>query len=178
MEKLKEIIECFRSLRYYIGVVDLCLLKANEYRNNEQEQTTQSYINDGIQYRFQCYQLIFETIEDIENQGGNSGRALEEKNRVTKSVLSRALASDDDEFHYALYSWFISKNWIEKLLDIQSRYLEEFLFKKSSSDLQIADYLCRFYVFFLKKLITRCETIDSLMLPHCCIPFHIILACL
>ena len=145
MGKLKEIIECFRSLRYYTGVVDLCLLKANGYRN-EQEQPTQSYINDGIQYRFQCYQLIIETIEEIENQEGGSGRALEEKNRVKKSALSRALASDDEEFHYALYSWFISKNWIDKLLDIQSRYLEEFLFKNSSSDLQIADYLCRFYV--------------------------------
>lgn len=150
MDKLKEIVDSFKSLRYYNGVIDLCLLKALEYRSEQDTQVATlnatQYMNDGVQYRYQCYQFIFEAILEVESQNGGSGRLLEEKNRLKKSVLSRALSSDDEEFHYALYSWFISQDWIEKLLDIQSRYLEEFLFKKSSGDLQIADYLCRFYV--------------------------------
>lgn len=65
--------------------------------------------------------------------------------RVKHSTLLRAVASSDVNFHYALYGWLISQDFIEQLLDIQSPFLEQFLASKRD-ELAIADYLCRFFV--------------------------------
>lgn len=147
VEKLREIVECFNSLRYYSGIVDLCLLKAAEFRYSAaNDQMVNSNQVDEMQLRHECYKLIFEALDSIASLNEPSARAKDEKNRLEQSTLSHALLSDDVEFHYALYSWFIERGRIETLLEIQSGFLEEYLCSRSSGNLQTADYLCRFYV--------------------------------
>lgn len=145
--------ECFNSLQYYSGVIDLCLLKAAEYRySSANGQAVNSTQVDEMQLRHECYQLIFEALDGIDSMNEPSARAKAEKTRLEQSTLSHALVSDDIEFHYALYTWFIEKGRIETLLEIQSRFLEEYLCSRSSGNLETADYLCRFYVNFLMSM--------------------------
>ena len=65
-----------------------------------------------------------------------------------EEVFSLALRSSDEVFHIALYDWLIAKQLSEKLLDIQSPYLEPYLKQAASNNpdqLATLDLLWKFY---------------------------------
>jgi nuclear pore complex protein Nup155 len=139
-EQLVSICDQFKQMKFYNGIVDLALLKAAEYGFNA-ENTTEVY-----QRRQQCYTLIFDALSNIAELIENSGgRARDEMIRMKHATLTRALASNDIEFHNALYTWLIAQNQVDTLLEIKSPFLEQFLVN-GQDDLSIAEYLCSFYI--------------------------------
>ncbi|KAJ3262376.1 hypothetical protein HK103_002791 [Boothiomyces macroporosus] len=146
LEKLSEIVENFKQLRFYPGIIDLVLLKSSEYviPDNLAVDVNNPY-NEILDLRQRCYELIFGTFSSISNLGATGQMSKDQVEKYTKVLLNKALASDDRNFHYSLYTWFINQSWIDKLLEIQSPHFEAFLVEKKR-DLVLADYLCRFYV--------------------------------
>jgi nuclear pore complex protein Nup155 len=151
MPKIHEIIDTFKSLHYFQGVVDLALQKAADFSavDGFVEMNTSS-VEESNQLRLQSYDMIFQALSTIDALGtatvsGRGRLSKEDARRIKNMVLKRALESDDRLFHQALYAWFIAQNWVDQLLEIQSPYLEQYLLA-GKNDLKIADYLSRFYV--------------------------------
>ncbi|KAJ3276819.1 hypothetical protein HDV01_002873 [Terramyces sp. JEL0728] len=143
---MSEIVENFRQLRFYPGIIELALLKSSEYviPDNLAVDVNNPY-NEILDLRQRCYELIFGTFSSISTLGSTGQMSKDQTEKYTKVLLGKALTSDDRNFHYSLYTWFINQNWIDKLLEIQSPYFEAFLIEKKR-DLTLADYLCKFYV--------------------------------
>ncbi|KAJ1332254.1 hypothetical protein BSLG_008913 [Batrachochytrium salamandrivorans] len=149
-EKLRTIIENFKSLFFFSGVIDLALAYAAEQdaidSSDMSNPTSQSYYK-----RIECYNLIFSMFESIDtllthNHNNKAASASVEDTEAIKSqVLSRALASSDQAFHTSLYDWFIQRGLHNELLRIQSPYLEDYLVL-NKGNLDRADYLWQFYV--------------------------------
>jgi nuclear pore complex protein Nup155 len=53
--------------------------------------------------------------------------------------------SDDEVFHYDLYDWYLSQGWIDRLLAVQSTYVVVYLERLSSTSVEHADLLWRYY---------------------------------
>jgi nuclear pore complex protein Nup155 len=106
--KLAEIVESFRSLEYYTGVVDLVLLWASFLEPVGVEAIT----TDNPEYykRLDCYELLFATIAEIDQKVRNDA--------VKRNVISRALRSGDQIFHFCLYEWYIAQGWVNQLLEV------------------------------------------------------------
>ncbi|KAJ2999981.1 hypothetical protein HDV02_001238 [Globomyces sp. JEL0801] len=141
IERLTDIVvNYFRPLRFYKAVVDICLLKAAEYFSDN--------TMDGNQVRHQCYQLIFDTMFDIEKNfdQSNGSIRLEEVESYRSTILSVALESTDQMFHNALYAWFLNQGLVDKLLEVKTDYLEKFLIDGQQENLQFSDLLCGYYV--------------------------------
>ncbi|KAJ1341759.1 hypothetical protein BSLG_003654 [Batrachochytrium salamandrivorans] len=149
-EKLRTIIENFKSLFFFSGVIDLALAYAAEQdaidSSDMSNPTSQSYYK-----RIECYNLIFSMFESIDtllthNHNNKAASASAEDTEAIKSqVLARALASSDQAFHTSLYDWFIQRGLHNELLRIQSPYLEDYLVL-NKGNLDRADYLWQFYV--------------------------------
>ena len=149
-DKLKDIVESFKSLRYYSGIVDLSLTYASYLDPVDplmaQNDTTahQSYFK-----RIDCYKLIFSTLASIDTlQAQNNGRSRiqdDELGRSRKSILDRALASEDHLFHCCLYEWYIEQGLTESLLELRSPFLEQYL-QQEKGNFNKAELLWKFYV--------------------------------
>ena len=137
---MTSICEQFKQLKFYNGIVDLVLLKAAEY-GFDVADTTESF-----QRRQQCYNLIFDALSNISTIAESSGgRVKDEMIRTHHATLTRALASNDIEFHNALYTWLINQSQVDTLLEIRSPFLEQFL-ADGQDDLSTAEYFCSFYI--------------------------------
>ncbi|EGF76462.1 hypothetical protein BATDEDRAFT_92526 [Batrachochytrium dendrobatidis JAM81] len=147
-EKLRTVVESFKSLQYYTGVVDLALVYAAE------QDTTESLNLDNISSRsyyrrIESYRLIFgmlASIDDMIAQPQNSKyfQTAEDMEAIKAQVFARAVASSDQAFHTSLYDWLIEQGRHTDLLQIQSPYLEDYLIA-NKSDLNKAEYLCQYY---------------------------------
>ena len=69
-----------------------------------------------------------------------------------EEVFSLALSSSDEMLHVALYDWLIAKKLSDKLLDVQSPYLEPYLKQAAAhcpahgaDQLAILDLLWKYY---------------------------------
>ncbi|KAI8911837.1 Non-repetitive/WGA-negative nucleoporin C-terminal-domain-containing protein [Gorgonomyces haynaldii] len=133
-EKLRDIVESFKSLKYYTGIVDLVLTYAtylDPVENVQLDVTThQSYFK-----KYECYVLIFNTLGSFEEHNLNDREAM----------IQRCLASKDYQFHTYLYDWFIKQQLVDHLLRIKSPYLEQYLLSEKQ-DRQKADLLWKYYV--------------------------------
>jgi nuclear pore complex protein Nup155 len=151
MEKLSEIMEAFKSFRFYQGVIDLSLRTASELTSlDSQIPVSEAQYEEIVDKKLKCYDFVFqslELIEDLANPQHPSKDHItkDDAMRMKNGALTRALESNDKDFHFSLYSWYIGKNWIDQLLEIKSPFLEEYLWNNRNS-LQLADYLARFYV--------------------------------
>lgn len=121
-DKLCEIVESLKGLRYFVGIVDLCLLYAS-YLDPADPQVQTAVPDQSYFRRMDCYQLIFTTLASLDSTCGTPVQV--EKYKAI--ILNQALASDDSLFHYTLYDWFIQQNMSEELLKVQSPYLEGYL---------------------------------------------------
>lgn len=57
-------------------------------------------------------------------------------------------ASDDEVFQYYLYDWYMSKGWAERLLDINSPFVIDYLQQSAEKDVAHADLLWRYYAHY------------------------------
>ncbi|KAK3794466.1 hypothetical protein RRG08_003619 [Elysia crispata] len=146
------------SLQFYLGVVELGLHEARKadpqglalhfYQSGEPQediQGMQAYIA-----RMECYKCITDVLSflwsssvspetqapSIPLQPGppvnpdQSRMDALQAETYREEVLQMALASDDPLFHAALYDWLFVTNHTEKLLEINTPYVEQYLRRK------------------------------------------------
>jgi len=91
-----------------------------------------------------CYEIIFEVLNNIETQEGD-GDPSPSLQRLRQQTYELVYSSDDELFHQALYDWYISRGQHERLLDLQTPYIQAYLEHQSSSSVFMANLLWQFH---------------------------------
>lgn len=165
----------FQGVRFYHGIVDLCLCAAQRgdpqglalhyYKNGEpkdDQQGFQAYVN-----RMKCYKAVIDTISHLMSLSTSHPQSPsvpktpgppprrdpnllspEEAKNYSEQMFEMALKTDDELFHVALYDWLIDNNQTDTLLSIKSPFLENYL--KRCTTLQLdnlpsLDLLWKYY---------------------------------
>lgn len=165
---LASVCEMFQSVNWYEAVVDICLTTAQScdpqdlalyyYKNRNtvgDDQNTKSvYLS-----RLNCYQRLLEVYGQLVMQGNaqltsrikddtQSFLSPEEVQTHSDNMLRLAIQSNDELFHYILYNWLYENGQSDKLLEIKSPHLEEFLKEKTSKlneSVVLTDFLWMYY---------------------------------
>jgi nuclear pore complex protein Nup155 len=102
--------------------------------------------------RAACYTLVCNVIEAVDHAYNNQGPIQEgvvsQMTRRKFEAYEQINHSDDEVFQNYLYDWYMSKGWAERLLDINSPYVVEYLRQSSEKDLAHADLLWRYYAHY------------------------------
>ncbi|XP_063068284.1 nuclear pore complex protein Nup155 isoform X2 [Engraulis encrasicolus] len=166
----------YRQVRFYEGVVELCLTAAEKkdpqrlgphfYRNGEPEEDLAG--QQAFQERLLCYKCVTDTMQDLVNQSKAAPQSPsvpkqpgppvmtsdpnmlsnEDASNHFEQMLGLAQRSHDELFHIALYNWLIQADLADKLLEVNSPYLEEHLMhiiKQEQNKVRNMDLLWRYY---------------------------------
>ncbi|XP_038589686.1 nuclear pore complex protein Nup155 [Micropterus salmoides] len=166
----------YRQVRFYEGVLELCLSAADKkdpqrlgphfYKNGEPEDDRVG--QQAFQERLSCYKCITDTMQELVNQSKAAPQSPsvpkqpgppvmtsdpnmlsnEEATAHFEQILGLAQRSQDELFHIALYNWLIQADLTDKLLQVNSPYLEEHLMhmiKQDQSKVYNMDLLWRYY---------------------------------
>lgn len=165
---LKDSLNLFASLKFYPGAVELALTVAQQ---EDRGNLAIGYIHDDkpakdprqeyFEKRLRVYELIF-NILDIADQRANefttslqdqpsTNLEVEEQGNWNSAIYLRDQAyavctsSNDEVFHYCFYDWLISKGFADRLLSIDTQFIQSYLEIKAKSDISIANLLWNYY---------------------------------
>uniref|UniRef100_A0AAY4CWY0 Nuclear pore complex protein Nup155 n=1 Tax=Denticeps clupeoides TaxID=299321 RepID=A0AAY4CWY0_9TELE len=166
----------YHQVHFYEGVVELCLTAADKkdpqrlgphfYKNGEPEQDAAG--QQAFQKRLACYKCITDTMQELVNQSKAAPQSpsvpkqpgppvmtsdpnmLSNEDAAThfEQVFALAQRSSDELFHIALYNWLIQVDLTDKLLEVNSPFLEEHLMhmiKQDQNKVHNLDLLWRYY---------------------------------
>ncbi|XP_051971626.1 nuclear pore complex protein Nup155-like isoform X1 [Xyrauchen texanus] len=152
----------YRQVRFYEGVVELCLTAADKkdpqklgphfYRNGEPDDDVTGL--QAFQERLCCYKCITDTMQELVNQSKAAPQSpsvpkqpgppvmTSDPNMLSnedaaahfEQLLGLAQRSQDELFHIALYNWLIQADLTDKLLEVSSPYLEDHLMHMIKQD--------------------------------------------
>ncbi|KAF2113440.1 Non-repetitive/WGA-negative nucleoporin C-terminal-domain-containing protein [Lophiotrema nucula] len=159
MENLTVAINRYIELEFYAGAIRLALRVASELdRGNK----ALSWIKDGrpandarhlvYTQRTAVYDLIFRVIEAVDLASSNQGFIQEgipsQATRRRSEAYDQINHSEDEVFQNYLYDWYLQKGWGDRLLEIHSSYVVDYLQRSSQENIQHADLLCRYYAHY------------------------------
>lgn len=169
----------YRQVRFYEGVVELCLTAAEKkdpqhlglhfYKNGEPEDDTVG--QQAFQERLSSYKCITDTLQELVNQSKAAPQSPgvpklpgppvmssdpnmlsnEEAGRHFEQVLKLAQRSRDELFNIALYNWLIQADLTDKLLEINSPFLEPYLERMAKLDQNKVRYMDLLWRYFEKN---------------------------
>ncbi|KAK3089178.1 hypothetical protein FSP39_001520 [Pinctada imbricata] len=166
------------GVHYYEGIVDLCLTLANKrdpqklalhyYRSGEPAEDVQGLA--AYMSRIECYSCITNTLKYLSEASISHPQApsvpkspgppptrdpsrLEsmDAEHYKSEVFRLALKSDDELFHVSLYDWLFSDNLTEKILEIQSPFMEQYLKRKAASPTEAVNALDLLWKYYEKS---------------------------
>ncbi|XP_071953322.1 nuclear pore complex protein Nup155-like [Antedon mediterranea] len=164
----------FHKAHFYNGVIDLCLAAATKrdpqnlalhyYKNGQPAELKKGM--DAFVKRLECYKCITDIFESLLN----ASQALAESplpsrpgpaptvdtKKLTRDeaafyfedMLQRALKSDDELFHVALYDWFVARGLTDRLLQINSSFVEPYIKRAANhnpDNLEMLDLLWKYH---------------------------------
>ncbi|GAB6032748.1 hypothetical protein CHUAL_011616 [Chamberlinius hualienensis] len=172
-----------QAVQCYSGIVDLCLLAAqrqdpqnlaiNYYKNNCPSSDQHGY--HAFCDKIESYKHITDAMNQlliirsgqpfsssVPKSPGPPVNSVEppslgsdEAETIFEEVLRLGLQCDDELFHVTIYNWLLSQKMENRLLEIKSPYLEDFLTRTvanssnaatpSSSNIVMMDLLCKYY---------------------------------
>ncbi|XP_017489429.1 PREDICTED: nuclear pore complex protein Nup155-like [Rhagoletis zephyria] len=164
---LAAICELFQTVHWYEAIVDICLTTAQNcdpqnialhyYKNKEHMDDQQGKM--AFNARLECFNLLLEIYGRLCQQSkavlsprtpdpSQSFLTPDAAKAHANTILRLATQSSDELFHYTLYNWLYEHGQNDKLLEIKSSYLENFL-KEKTTELQdsiaLMDFLWMFY---------------------------------
>lgn len=102
--------------------------------------------------RAACYILVCKVIEAVDQAYSSQGPVQEGTiSQITKrkhEAYEQINSSEDEVFQNYLYDWYMSKGWADRLLEINSPSVVEYLRQSSETDLAHADLLCRYFAHY------------------------------
>jgi nuclear pore complex protein Nup155 len=123
----------------------LSWLRAREDHNVDPNDVRQL----SYKQRASCYTLVCRVIEAVDqaynNQGPVPDGIVSQITRRKHEAYEQINNSDDEVFQNYLYDWYMQKGWAERLLDINSPFVVDYLRRSSETDLAHADLLWRYY---------------------------------
>ncbi|KAM4708363.1 nuclear pore complex protein Nup155 [Discoglossus pictus] len=166
----------YRQVRFYEGVVELCLTAAEKkdpqglglhfHKNGEPEEDAMGL--QAFQQRLNCYKCITDTLQELVNQSKAAPQSPsvpkkpgppvlssdpnmlsnEEAGIHFEQMLKLAQRSTDELFNIALFNWLIQADLTDKLLELNSPFLEPHLVRMAKVDqnkVRYMDLLWRYY---------------------------------
>ncbi|ODV86221.1 hypothetical protein CANARDRAFT_231688 [[Candida] arabinofermentans NRRL YB-2248] len=161
-ETITDAVNVMLQLEYYSGAISFLL---NVAKSLDQTQLAMQYIMDGqasllaedpkkkaYEQRSQLYQLVFQILVDIDEkailsleQASNNSNIITHYSQLRDLSYEVCFQYQDKVFHYEFYKWFIKNGVGEKLLDIETPYVLEFLKDYSPKDFEMAKLLWVYY---------------------------------
>ncbi|XP_063310057.1 nuclear pore complex protein Nup155 [Pelobates fuscus] len=166
----------YRQVRFYEGVVELCLTAAEKkdpqglglhfHKNDEPEEDAAGL--QAFQERLNCYKCITDALQELVNQSKAAPQSPsvpkkpgppvlssdpnmlsnEEASLHFEQMLKLAQRSTDELFNIALFNWLIQADLTDKLLELNSPFLEPHLVRMAKIDqnkVRYMDLLWRYY---------------------------------
>ena len=107
---------------------------------------------DFYEKRTACYDLILRVIEAVDqaynSQGPVPDGVVSPVTRRKFEAYDQINNSEDEVFQNYLYDWYMQKGWAERLLEINSPFVVEYLRQSSEKDVAHADLLWRYYAHY------------------------------
>ncbi|CBX90890.1 hypothetical protein IAQ61_002360 [Plenodomus lingam] len=162
-EILTATVNKYIELEFYAGAIRLALRVAQEAdRGNKalswlrDQGDANADPNDVRRQYFErrasCYTLVCNVIEAVDqafnSQGPVPDGVISQITRRKHEAYEQINNSDDEVFQNYLYDWYMSKGWAERLLDINSPYVVDYLRQSSEKDIAHADLLWRYYAHY------------------------------
>ncbi|KAK5111503.1 hypothetical protein LTR85_011851 [Meristemomyces frigidus] len=156
MEHLQWAVEQYISMSFYAGCIQLCLVVAQE---KDRAKRALAWLKDGMAQgdarkeafdaRKRCYDLVFATIENLDRETESQPQEIDGRYSLAAKRRSEAYdvvyTSDDAVFQTCLYDWYVSIGRANRLLDIDTPYVVDYLKRRSQQDRAHADLLWRYY---------------------------------
>lgn len=149
---LQAVCDLLHSAGAYRYIVDICLFIAEKrdplnLASFIQPKVLKPSMDNGeerdraaaVSYRMDCYSKIIDTLNRLIN--------TEDFNEVFETCAK----SQDELFHTKLYEWLCEKNLSEKLLVVESPFVESFLMKKAESESFANNYLDLMWKFYERR---------------------------
>lgn len=153
---LETAVEQYLGMKYYAGAIQLCLTVAQE---RDRGNSALSWVNDRkpandprsskFEDRRRCYNLIHLILQSLDAASSQEPETIDGKR--TSIAIKRDEAYDvvnnssDEVFHFDLYEWYVDLGWTDRLLNIESPHVITFLQRLATTNVDLADLLCRFY---------------------------------
>lgn len=166
---LQAVCDLLHSARAHKYIVDICLFVAEKrdplnlacfqtrVLSNPLDDNEEPNRATAVYYRMECYLKIIDTLDRLLN------------NEDFNEVFDSCIKSSDELFHTKLYEWLCEKNLSNKLLEVQSHYVESFLKKKAESDSSSTTYLDLMWRFYERRgnFLCAARILDKLASKPC-----------
>ena len=162
-ENLVATVNQYIQLEFYAGAIRLALKVANEWdRGNKALSWVRDSRDHGgdpndlrrqfYEKRASCYTLVCKVIEAVDyaynTQGPVPDGIISPVTRRKHEAYEQINNSDDEVFQNYLYDWYMENGWSERLLDINSPFVIDYLRQSSETNLAHADLLWRYYAHY------------------------------
>ncbi|EOA83828.1 hypothetical protein ACJQWK_01004 [Exserohilum turcicum] len=162
-ENLAATVNQYIQLEFYAGAIRLALKVAQEWdRGNK----ALSWVRDARDHagdvndprchfyekRASCYTLVCNVIEAVDyaynTQGPVPDGVISQVTRRKHEAYDQINNSEDEVFQNYLYDWYMENGWAERLLEINSPFVVDYLRQSSETNLAHADLLWRYYAHY------------------------------
>ncbi|KAH3995531.1 hypothetical protein HBI56_146280 [Parastagonospora nodorum] len=162
-ENLNSTVDKYIELEFYAGAIRLALRvaadldrgnKALSWVREKNDPTTDpnDVRRDFYDRRASCYTLVCRVIESVDqaynSQGPTPDGVVSQITRRKHEAYEQINNSDDEVFQNYLYDWYMSKGWAERLLEINSPFVVDYLRQSAEKDLAHADLLWRYFAHY------------------------------
>ncbi|GAB7362931.1 hypothetical protein MBLNU230_g3230t1 [Neophaeotheca triangularis] len=156
IEHLEWAISRYIDMAFYAGAIQLCIVVAAA---RDKAKSAQAWLKDGrpqedsrkaaFDARDSCYQLAFRVIENLDASTASSPESVDGHFTVAAKRRNEAYdiinSTDDVVFQTALYDWYMSIGQSDRLLEIDSPFVVDYLRRKSGESRPFADLLWRYF---------------------------------
>jgi nuclear pore complex protein Nup155 len=155
---VKWAISYYQDMQFYAGAIQLCLTVADE---KDKSGLALSYLRDekpdadprqsAYLIREQCYRFIFSMIQKLDQETRAATDGQEGQYSVASKRRNEAYdvinSSGDIVFQTCLYDWYLDTRQEDRLLEITSPFVPQFLRQRANDwNREAADLLWRYFV--------------------------------
>ncbi|XP_038049552.1 nuclear pore complex protein Nup155-like isoform X2 [Patiria miniata] len=165
----------YHQARFYDGVVDLSLSAASKrdpqnlalhyYKNGKPPEDMQGM--QAFMARCECYRCVTDILDELvlvsqehptspvvptypgpPPQPDPNQLSSQDAKAYMEAMMQKALSCDDELFHVALYDWLMEKGLKDRLLQITSPYVEQYMKRAaqySADNLHVMDLLWKYH---------------------------------
>ena len=156
LEHLQWAVSRYVEMAFYAGAIQLCLGCAHE---KDRARRALSWLKDGtpegdtrreaFDARKECYEMAFGTINALDQATAGAPEQMDGQSTLAAKRRSEAYdvvnGSEDAVFQTCLYDWYIINGNADRLLDVESPYVVDYLRRRSQQERAHADLLWRYY---------------------------------
>ncbi|KAK5108032.1 hypothetical protein LTR62_008867 [Meristemomyces frigidus] len=155
-EHLEWAVQQYLNMSFYAGAIQLCLVVAQE---RDRAKRALAWVRDGsnegdarkadYDRRKSCYNLIFSAIEQLDRETANMPQGADREHHIAARRRAEAYDiinnSDDSVFQTCLYDWYIEHGQADRLLEIDTQLVVEYLKHRAQVDRAHADLLWKYH---------------------------------